>query len=318
MVDQGLPPTIRLAHSRRRGRHLDWLAPASKIAQFRKNPKASCRSLREGSGRWMPAWFGLDDVSPGRSATWPGRGRAKWPPRAIDPKSTRPSSPRFAEAARDPQRAAGSAREEPDEVVFRNLPLSDCATVEDFLPAQDCRYIAGDVHGAQAWNWIKQTVGPMPKLPTKLRRAVLRYTGADYHVINQAMVEGKGTDLVMSWVAQIQEAMGRSHLPVPLRLYRSSSPRWLHAPGQQFRADHLISTSVDCGVATNWLPAQPYRRRTLWAIDAPAGIHAIWGAPNNRSQAEVLLAGGTRFVVENALRNSRGDALMHVSVVPSL
>ena len=104
------------------------------------------------------------------------------------------------------------------------------------------------------------------------------------------------------------------HLPVALRLYRSSSPRWLHQKGEHFEADHLISSSPDPRVATAWTPAMPYPRRTLWAIDAPQGAHAIWGTPNNRHQAEVLLAEGTSFSVLEVLRNCRGDALMHLSL----
>ncbi len=65
------------------------------------------------------------------------------------------------------------------------------------------------------------------------------------------------------------------------------------------------------------MPAQPYVRKTVWAIDAPVGARAIWGTPNNRDQSEVLLAEGTRFVVRELLRNRRGDALMHLVVAPS-
>ena len=154
----------------------------------------------------------------------------------------------------------------------------------------------------------------MPKLPPALRRSVLRYTGDHYHQINQAMVDDRGSALVMLWVGQMREALALSCLPVPLRLYRSSSPRWLHQKRERFRADHLISTSPDPRVATDWAPAQRYRRRTLWAIDAPVGVHAIWGTPNNRDQAEVVLAEGTRFEVLDAVHNCRGDALMHLRV----
>ena len=64
----------------------------------------------------------------------------------------------------------------------------------------------------------------MPKLAPALRRSVLRYTGDHYHQINQAMVDGRGSRWVMVWVEQMREALALSCLPVPLRLYRSSSP----------------------------------------------------------------------------------------------
>ena len=64
----------------------------------------------------------------------------------------------------------------------------------------------------------------MPKLPPALRRSVLRYTGDHYHQINQAMVDGRGSRWVMVWVEQMREALALSCLPVPIRLYRSSSP----------------------------------------------------------------------------------------------
>ena len=70
-------------------------------------------------------------------------------------------------------------------------------------------------------------------------------------------------------------------------------------------------------MATAWAPAQPYVRKTVWAIDASVGAHAIWGTPNNRYQSEVLLAEGTRFEVLDAVGNFRGDALMHLVVAPS-
>ena len=207
--------------------------------------------------------------------------------------------------------------EDRSEVLFASLPVKRRARVQDFPPAGGCRRLDRGLHGPRAWEWLREVVGPMPKLPPALRRSVLRYTGDHYHQINQAMVDDRGSALVMLWVGQMREALALSCLPVPLRLYRSSSPRWLHQKGERFRADHLISTSPDPRVATAWAPAQPYVRRTLWAIDAPVGAHAIWGMPNNRDQAEVLLAEGTRFVVREVLRNLRGDAHMHLVVAPS-
>ena len=170
-----------------------------------------------------------------------------------------------------------------------SLPVRRGARIQDFPPGDGCRRLDRGVHGPQAWEWIIRVAGPMPKLPPALRRTVMRYTGDHYHEINQAMVDGRGSRWVMIWVEQMREALALSRLPVPIRLYRSSSPRWLHRRGEQFTADHLISTSPDPRVATDWAPAQRYRRRTLWAIDAPVGVHAIWGTPNNRDQAEVVL-----------------------------
>lgn len=204
--------------------------------------------------------------------------------------------------------------EDRSELVFRSLPLRRGAKIQDFPPGDGCRRPDRARHGEEAWRWIQEVAGPMPELPSALRRTVLRYTGAHYHEINQAMVDGCGPRQVMVWVEQMRAALALSRLPVSLRLYRSSSPRWLHGAGEEFEADHLISTSADPRVATAWAPAQPYRRRTLWAIDASLGVHAMWGTPNNRKQAEVLLDGGTRFSVLEAVRNCRGDALMHLTV----
>jgi hypothetical protein len=202
------------------------------------------------------------------------------------------------------------------ETVFNSLPVRADWHIESFFPTGDCRLLAQDRHGESAWEWVREMEGPMPQLPARLWRTVLRYTGEHYHVINQAMVNGTGPASVMRWAEQMKEAMRSATLPVPLRLYRSSSPRWLHAMGHTFPADHLISTSVDPCVAGNWQPAQPYSRQTLWAIDAPAGTHAVWGTTNNRAQAEVLLDSGTIFKVLEAVRNRRGDALMHLAILP--
>ncbi len=204
--------------------------------------------------------------------------------------------------------------EDRSELVFRSLPWRRGARIQHFPLSDGCRRLDLAPHRMEAWRWIQEVAGPMPELPSALRRTVLRYTGAHYHEMNQAMVDGHGPRHVMVWVEQMRAALELSSLPVSLRLYRSSSPRWLHGKGEQFAADHLISTSADPRVATAWAPAQPYRRRTLWAIDASLGAHAIWGMPNNLEQAEVLLAGGTCFSVLEVVRNCRGDALMHLAL----
>ena len=174
------------------------------------------------------------------------------------------------------------------EVVFNQLPERDRWRIYDFPLLGGAQSLKRGRHGESAWKWIEEVAGPMPHLSPRLHRTVLHYTGAHYHVINQAMVQGTGGTRAMAWAEQMREVMNSVTLPVALRLYRSSSPRWLHAVGQRFPADHLVSTSVDPRVAVRWRPAQPYPRRTLWAIDTPPGAHATWGTPNNRAQAEVL------------------------------
>ncbi len=201
------------------------------------------------------------------------------------------------------------------EVVFNQLPERDPWQIYDFAPLGGAQSLKRGRHGESAWKWIQEVAGPMPRIPPRLYRTVLHYTGAHYHEINQAMVLGTGGARAMAWAEQMREVMNSVTLPVALRLYRSSSPRWLHAVGQRFTADHLVSTSVDPRVAVCWQPAQPYPRRTLWAVDAPSGAHAIWGTPHNRAQAEVLLGSGTTFEVVDAVRNRKGDALMHLCVV---
>lgn len=213
-----------------------------------------------------------------------------------------------------PTLASRSRPNDRAELIVGALPLRRGARIQDFRPGDGCRRLDPGVHATEAWEWICAVAGPMPTLPPALQRTVLRYTGDHYHEINQAMVNGTGSRRAMAWAEQMREALALIHLPVALRLYRSSSPRWLHQKREHFAADHLISTSPDPRVATAWTPAMPYPRRTLWAIDAPQGAHAIWGTPNNRHQAEVLLAEGTRFSVIEVLRNCRGDALMHLAL----